>query len=313
MPLLCPGTTGPVAGRPAAVSAQRRGAVSSAIAVTTVQSKTLPGTDGGSLSPPIWRAPPLPFGACDRLQRVSETGLHRAGNLRNRIQERAVIKRESLWHSTLFVCLFVRFLLFLTFARPSPPPAPTSHLRCCPGARRGKFWKSRTKGAGSAQPPARAAAAPARPAALRFLAAESRLPSCLPPRKKAPLGKERNKLSVDANRAAAGSAPGRAAAPRRLRAPPAPARPRRGQQVVKSSRVRIPPYPTAPRVLGREGNWETSVSLRIPVPPKEAQAVIPLKLSYFLYIYIHIKIFMRYIYCCIIYRTRLTTMIPSTA
>lgn len=46
-PLPCPGPAAP----------------SSATAGTTVQSKTLPGTDGGSLLLSTWRAPPLLFGA----------------------------------------------------------------------------------------------------------------------------------------------------------------------------------------------------------------------------------------------------------
>lgn len=97
-----------------------------------------------------------------------------------------------------------------------------SHLRLrCPESQERKVWEVPNKGSGERSAPASAAAAPAGPAALRLPATKSRLPSCVPPRKKAPLGKERKKLSVYANAAPVGRAPGRPGAPRRLRAPPA--------------------------------------------------------------------------------------------
>lgn len=100
-------------------------------------------------SPPIWRVPALLFGACDRLQRLSELGLHRAGNLRNRIQERAVISRASLRRPPVSFCPAP----LRRFSRSLPlpgraPPAPTSHLLLrCPGARSGNFGKCGTKAA----------------------------------------------------------------------------------------------------------------------------------------------------------------------
>jgi len=108
-------------------------------------------------SPPVWRAL---WGAGGRLRGGSETGLHRAGNLRNRIQERAAIEREK---SPAFgwVCLFVcplSVVSYLRAAEPTPaPPLPASRfLPRCPAAEGGKFGGSRTTGAGSARPqPAR--------------------------------------------------------------------------------------------------------------------------------------------------------------
>lgn len=137
-----------------------------------------------------------------------------------------MIKRESLWHSTVFVCLFA-FCCFLPLpgqAHPRPHLSPPPAL---PRSQERKVWEVPNKGSGERSAPCqrRAAAAPARPAALWFPAMESRLPSCVPQRKKAPSGKERNKLSGYANKAPARSAPGRAAAP----APaPRPASPRLG-------------------------------------------------------------------------------------
>lgn len=233
---------------------------------------------------------------------MSETGLHRAGNLRNRIQERAGIKRESLWHSTGFVWLVV-FLVVVSYLCPAnPTPAPSSHLLLRgPGAGRGKFGKWRTKGAGRAEP-GRAGRAPVpgldEPAPL------------LPARgNEARLGKERSALSASGSREAA-------AVPAAPAAPAGPGSAPPGATSGQRQRDRSPG--AAASSGGKGGSWEPSHSA-FPAPPKEAQALIPFKLSYFLSLYVHTykNIHALYIYIviyyCIIYRIRLATMIPSTA
>lgn len=167
---------------------------------------------------------------CDRLQRVSETGLHRAGNLRNRIQERAVIKREILWNSIVFVCLF-GFLLFLTSARPILPPPPPLTSSCAaqePGE----------ESLGSGGQRERAGLRPA---------GGSRLPSRLPGRE------QRSARSACASRQAS-AVP--AARPPLPPAPPVPARPLRGQQVAKGSGDGTPRSTAHPASSGgKGGSW----------------------------------------------------------
>lgn len=192
-----------------------------------------------------------------------------------------MIKRESLWRSTGFVCLLA-FRCSLPWPgrahprpRLSPPPA-------LPRSQERKVWQVPDKGRGErpAPLPAPRRAAPRPPGrpAFRFPAAKSRLPSCVPARRKAPRGKERAKRAGCASEAAARSAPGPAAASAPRRAPgSAPPEATSGQK-----RPRRPPLgPARPPASGRAGKRGRSGRLRAAVPPKEAEAVTPLPLSYF--------------------------------
>lgn len=202
--------------------------------------------------------------------------------------------------------LFVCSVFLVSYLCPAnPTPAPTSHLLLRgPGARRGKFGKWRTKEAGKADPcQTGRAGVPGRgkPAPLLPAAAEG-----------GTVGK-REQCIIRLWEPEAAAVP--AARPPLPPAPLAPARPLRGQQVAKGSGDRTPRTPPHPASSG--GNWEPASHSSFPFPPKEAQAVIPLKLLYFLSLYTHTykNIHALYIYSyifCIMYRIRLATMIPST-